>query len=278
LRLISLNVLNGGGERIPAQVEALCGYLPDLVALQEVFAMTVAKYRQAFEARGYPYAVDSFSLAPDLSVLSGPRKYGELLISRWPVERLPPRVDTIPWPERLLSAVVRTPDGECEVHAAHIPNGSNHSWLKIETLEGIYATLAHDSDRARILCGDFNLPQLELPDGTVITWGQRKTANGTYVRESEQNGRWDQGERNIIVGLAAFDLCDAYRLVNGYAQEDYSWYPYRASGEIFGRRFDHIFVSRQLEPIRCVYLHQFRQSVPRLSDHSAVMLETARDT
>src|SRR5690348_359429 len=115
----------------------------------------------------------------------------------------------MPWPERLLSAVVRTPDGECEIHTAHIPNGSNHSWLKIETLEGIYATLAHDSDRARILHGDFNLPQLELPDGTVITWGQRKTADATYVRKCEQNGRWDQGERNIVVGLAAFDLCDA---------------------------------------------------------------------
>lgn len=211
MKLISLNVLNGGGERIPAQVETLCGYLPDQIALQEVFATTVPKYRQAFEARGYPNALDSFSLAPDLSTLTGPRKYGELLISRYTIDPLAPSPRVMPWPERLLSAVVRTPDGKCEIHTAHIPNGSNHSWLKIETLEGIYAALAHDSGRARILCGDFNLPQLELPAGTVITWGQRKTADATYVRKSEQNGRWDQGERNIVVGLAAFDLCDAYR-------------------------------------------------------------------
>ncbi len=60
--------------------------------------------------------------------------------------------------------------GEIELHAAYIPPGSSHGWLKIDTLEGIFRRLAQPSTRPRILCGDFNTPQAERADGRIITW------------------------------------------------------------------------------------------------------------
>jgi exonuclease III len=273
MRLISLNVWNGGGQRIAAQVEALSAHQPDIVALQEVFATSVPRYAAAFAERGLPYPIDCFSLAPDPAVLTGRRGYGELLVSRWPLSPLPPSQFPVPWPERILSAVVQTPGGDCEVHTSYVPDGSGHDWLKIDVLEGMYSTLARHVDVPRILCGDFNLPQFETPTGEVITWGQRRTPSGKVITERHQDGRWDRGERNVMVGLAAFDLVDAFRLLNGYERDEQSWRPLRKSGDTVGYRLDHIFASSRVEPVRCVYLHEFRETTPRLSDHSAMLLD-----
>jgi exonuclease III len=273
MRLISLNVWNGGGQRIAAQVEMLSAHRPDIIALQEVFASSVPRYVDAFAQYGLSYAVDSFSLAPDPTVLTGARRYGELLLTRWPLTPLSPTLFPVPWPERVLSAIVHTPDGNCDIHTTYVPHGAGHDWLKIDTLEGMYSTLARHVDQPRILCGDFNLPQFETPEGEVITWGQRKTARGTYVTERHQDGRWDRGERGVIVGLAAFDLADAFRLLNGYECEESSWCPIRKSGAVVEYRLDHIFASSRMEPVRCVYLHELRRATPRLSDHSAMLLD-----
>jgi hypothetical protein len=74
--------------------------------------------------------------------------------------------------KRLLSVSVTTPAGELEVHSAYIPPGSSHGLIKVKTFEAIYRRLARSCDRARVLCGDFNAPQEERIDGTVVTWGQ----------------------------------------------------------------------------------------------------------
>jgi hypothetical protein len=59
------------------------------------------------------------------------------------------------------------------MHTTHIPPGVTNGWTKIEMLAGVYRELAHPSVIPRMLCGDFNTPQLELPTGEVMTWGQR---------------------------------------------------------------------------------------------------------
>ena len=77
------------------------------------------------------YVLDNRTLAPRPAALTGPRKYGELLASRWPMEALPPARFEIPWPERVLSAAVQLPFGEVEVHVTHLPTGVGHGWIKI---------------------------------------------------------------------------------------------------------------------------------------------------
>jgi hypothetical protein len=84
--------------------------------------------------------------------------------------------------------------------------------------------------------------------------------------------RWDQGERHVLLGLAAFDLHDVDRRLHGDAARAYSWYPRshdpRRQAQILGCRFDHGFASASLHPVSCMYLDAFRAS--GLSDHAAL--------
>jgi hypothetical protein len=111
-----------------------------------------------------------------------------------------------------------------ECHTTHIPPGASNGWIKIETLEGIYNSLAIPSTKLRILCGDFNIPQEESQDGQVVTWAERRKKNGEIVLVSNRGKRWDTAERNVLLGLKAFDLSDVYRFLYEYMVHDYSWY------------------------------------------------------
>jgi exodeoxyribonuclease III len=145
--------------------------------------------------------------------------------------------------------------------------------------EGIYTHLARPTPRARILCGDLNTPQAESADGSVTTWGQ-VIAPGGGVRiwknwrdtlgRVDAGDRWDAAERNVLTGLAHFDLPDVFRTLNGYGVVEYSWY-WKGKERCIGRRFDHVFASRQLCPVRCVYLHALREI--GLSDHSPIEVD-----
>ena len=159
------------------------------------------------------------------------------------------------------------------MHTAHIPPGASHGWIKIETFEGIYERLARRCAHPRILCGDFNSPKDELETGEVITFGQIVRSDGTVRlimhRDARPPSRWDAGERSIIAGLTAHGFIDAYRAVHGYAKPAaYSWQLNRRSGPV-RRRFDHVFVSDDLRPIACDYLHEGRKA--GLSDHALVL-------
>ena len=254
MRLVSWNV-NGRVGRIDEQIAALKKQWCDAIALQEVTQTTAPLLRAGLQGIGLQYVVDSFQRSRNRAALVGPRRYGELIACRWPLRLLSPERFDVPWPERILSVVVQSPSGNIYLHTTHIPPGSTNGWKKIEMLEGIYKRLAHKSRVPRILCGDFNTPQEETSDGKVITWGKGRT-------------RWGSGERNILEGLAEFDLIDVYRFRHGYKVQEYSWYarPY------IGRRYDHVFASRSLlNDVECKYLHSFREK--KLSDHSAIRID-----
>ena len=257
MRLISWNV-NGRLARIVEQVAALVDQNCDFVALQEVKQNSVPIFRERLQHYGFHHVADSFECIADRSLLIGPRRYGELIASRWPIKRLSAPGCNLPWPERLLSVAIRSPQGALQLHTAYIPPGSSNGWRKIETLEGIYQYLAHQTKTPRILCGDFNTPKEEAPDGTVVTWHQNLA-------------RWDAGERNILKGLRRFGLSDAFRHQHGYHLQEFSWYTWTKRG----RRFDHVFASPTLlKNADCHYLHSLR--VPGLSDHSAIVFSFDR--
>jgi exonuclease III len=270
MRLISWN----GAARtklLERQVAALGDRQPDIVAMQEVREPAVERYLAALRAIDLPYAADSFRLSPDRTSLTGARCYGEVFAARWPLRALPPSTFAIPWPERVLSCVAETPWMEIELHTAHIPPGVSNEWIKIETLRGIYQRLVVPSTIPRILCGDFNTPQEETSDGEVITWGQRRRPDGSVVYREDWGEEWDQGERDVIAGLAAYDLPDVFRLLRGYKTQEFSWY-WRGKDKGIGRRFDHVFASRSLNPVGCWYLHDLRD-VDQLSDHAPIEVD-----
>lgn len=75
----------GGGERIERQVEYLATHNPDVIALQEVFVNTDSRYRGSLRKFGYGHAISSFEVRPDCHAAGGKRGYGELVLSKWPL-------------------------------------------------------------------------------------------------------------------------------------------------------------------------------------------------
>jgi exonuclease III len=275
MHIISWN-LAGRQQRIPQQVEMLASCGPDLVALQEVTQPGLSLLRTLLANDGLIHQADSFELAPCPALLTGPRRYGLLIASRFPMRPWEPGRFHVPWPERILSVDIATPCGPLEMHTTHIPPGVTNGWIKIEMLEGLYSGLAHPSTIPRVLCGDFNTPQLERSTGEVVTWGQRiNSKDVAVIRRHIRGGEgvcWDRGERQILQGLAAYDLHDVFRRFHGYATLEYSWYPIRKDllqqARLIGRRFDHSFASASLHLVSCAYLQAFRELA--LSDHAAL--------
>ncbi len=270
MRLISWN-LNGRRAKAADQIAALLRRNPDVVALQEVTRSSLPVLRDALNGGGLQEMADSFSLAPAKYQAKGPRRYGQITASRHPITAQPPERFQVSWTERVLSVHLRIGRREVELHNVHVPPGSSNKWKKIEVLKGIFTTLAVHATTPRILCGDFNTPQAELPTGEVVTWAQRLTADGSWQDMRTLRGGlgsdWKAGELGVLTGLAEYDLPDVYRLLHGYTVEEASWILRRKGTEV-GRRFDHIFASRGLVPLTCEYLHDLRSS--GLSDHSPI--------
>jgi len=270
-RLVSWNVA-GRTSRMKERIQAISRLRPDILALQETTTGNLPAFREALPDIGLVHALDSRTMAAHPAKLIGPRKYGELLASRWPLDAFAPAGFEAPWPERILSALVRVPGGDVEIHVAHLPTGVGHGWLKIETFEGIFAQLARPSTTPRILCGDFNSPQAEGPGGEIITWGQDVGPDGRGTPPPGADA-WDSGERSVLEGLATYDLRDVYRALHPRA-EAFSWY-WRGGGKggatPVGRRFDHIFAAASLGATVCRYEHGVRED--GLSDHSAILAD-----
>jgi len=248
------------------QIAALAAYAPDVVALQEVTAARVPLLRAAFVANGLPYVHETASACTAITD-NRCRDRGVLIASRWPCTLLASPLDhVLPWPERLLSVCVHTLSGDVELHTVYVPSvGSDSRSLsaRLLTLEQLHTRLACTSAIPRILCGDFNLPQHETPDGTVITFAQTRRAGGYSTPQAEGKRRGHQAELRIMGDLAAYDLVDVYRALHGYAHTDASWY-----GRTTGYRLDHLFAATSLRAISCRYLHDLRER--NLSDHSAL--------
>jgi exonuclease III len=154
-----------------------------------------------------------------------------------------------------MSALVESPFGKFEIHTIHVPPATVVGWSKkAATFDCVYERLACDANLPRILCGDFNSPKEELPDGRVLPFGSGRT-------------RQREAELQVMKGLEPFDLTDVYRQLYGYEANERSWY-WEGRGRAIGRRFDHVFASRSLNAVNCQYLHSFREA--RLSDHSAI--------
>lgn len=263
MRLISWNVNGRYGTALGEQIAVVLERGPDLVALQEVRAESLPRWRERLGRAGLVHALDS----ADLLATAGPpgrdyrRVYFNFLASRWSVEQLPGLA--LAFPERYVAARVLRAEAEFEIHVAHLPPGSTRGLSKIEMFEALCARLARVSECPRILCGDFNTPRAERVDGSVEFWG---------AHHAPHTERWNAAERSVILGLADSDLPDVFRALNRYDAADASWISRRGQQEV-GRRYDHIFASRAMHATACCYLHEWREK--GLSDHSAIEADFA---
>lgn len=271
LRVLTWNVA-GRRNRVTAQIDAIKSIDPDVVALQEVTHASRDSFLAGLVESGFHHVIDSFQFSQNPEKPIGPRRYGEIIASRLPAQPISSGEFEIPWPERVLSCWLQHRKGRIEFHTTYIPPGSSNGWVKIETLEGIYRRLARDEPHFRILCGDFNSPDIEFPDGRVKVFGENLKNDGSIVPQRHRGqppARWSCGERRVILGLADFGLPDVFRLIHGYGVNEASWF--LPQNKSVGRRFDHIFATAALNPVTCEYLHHVR--LDGLSDHSALVAE-----
>ncbi len=236
---------------------------PDIVTLQEVS-------RHSARARAWVDRLRDIGLVH--CHLSGEdisrKSYQCLIASRWKVTPVESgwRHDA-PYPELLGRATVSVPDGRTvDVFTAHIPNGSNHGWKKIDTFHVLAAELRRASALPRILTGDFNEPKKIRESGQIVTW--RGTGRTERWRDKFGDERplieWRNGVCAVLNGKSAHGLSDAYRDCHGIQPPDLStWRKYC---------YDHTFVSRHFEVLDCGYYHNWRHQL-KLSDHSPMWTE-----
>jgi exonuclease III len=256
VRVLTWNVA-GRVRRLPEQAEVVAALGADVVALQEVTARTLPAWREALAAAGLPHAATALDDAP--AARGGRRVLGVLTAARGPLERLPPPGD-LPWPERLLAARI----GGIEVVNLHSPIAPAPDLAKVRTHEAVARWLAELPVAPRILCGDFNTPRRELPDGDVLTFAHESSGR----LRPERGERWDAAERALVHDLRAIHgWTDAYRTLHGYGDRSASW---TFTGDKGGWRLDHLLV-RGLEPVACSYAHEWRRA--GLSDHSALVAD-----
>jgi exonuclease III len=270
VRLLTWNL--NGRRKVDGQTAAIADRCPDVVALQEVTAPSTTLLREALAGIGLPHVIDSFASSPEWKPV-GPRKYGLLIGSRFPLAFVA-STEVVPWPERVLSAAVVTPRGAIVIHTTHIPPGCTNGWMKVEMLEAVSAVASAPSPTPCILCGDFNVPQVETAQGRIVTWAEELVKVGEpRLCRRKQGGdarRWDAAERTVMEGGPQRNLIDAFRQLHGYGREEFSWFVRRGTNRT-GRRFDHIFCSRDVGVERCEYVQSVRED--GLSDHAALELD-----
>jgi len=243
----------------------------DIITLQEVTLKSQDFFKDFFRDR---HILSSFDLVPDVSILTGKRKYGQLIISNHPIKYLKDRCINIPFSERVLSGIIENIN--LEIHTTHVPPGSSNGVIKVEHFEGFYEYLFNRKENKKIVTGDFNSPKLENPDGTIVTWGQKVNSKGQARiavnpkwKHQCSGERWDSAERNIIQNHDKLDLKDVFRTVNGYRDNSFSWFAHNSTG----RRYDHIFCSKGIAVKESVYLQSARES--NLSDHTPLFSKIA---
>jgi len=254
VRVITWNVAKRVS-RLAEQAMALAEREPDVVALQEVTRGSLPLWRAACATVGLRDVACSLDDAEPAREPAGRRSTGVLIAARGPVE--PAARFDVPWPETTLAVVT----AGVRVDAVHVPN-ANNGWVKVHTLQAIRAGCAQAPPGPRIVCGDFNVPRREHPDGTVISFAR----DSRERLRSERGPEWDAAELGVVPGLRDLGFRDAFRTVHGYTRREPSWTFRRMGGHDGGWRLDHLFVSSELEVRTSRYHHGWRDA--DLSDHA----------
>ncbi len=238
MRLVSWNILAGGGPRCGAIVKLLRSYDPDVIVLQETVATRATDLCHLLGGAGYAHG---------LSAPRGPKERGLCVLARTPLRRLaeatPPHATIYPrgWLEVelmdcgwRLAAVYGPPEGPL------IPAFWNAA----------AAWLACRATHPFIMLGDFN-------------------AGASWV--DAKNYRFKAGR--AFAELAGIGLVDLWRREHGERRE-HTWFSCPGGGRTGrGFRIDHAFASAMLAErvTSCRYDHKVRKR--GLSDHSLLVVD-----
>lgn len=282
MRVLTWNVKGAFPYQSKDEIEAQVEYLvsleerPDLLLLNEV-----NQYRREFtrellrEELGYDGILDTLSWANELreSTVQPHHDIGHTngnltavrdpdAIERKPLELFDEKYDdedvkhlSTHYPEKILVTSCEFDGVETEVWNVRAVPGSMKGEEKIKIFETVYHRLMNGPETLRILAGDFNSPDEELPDGQAVTHIDDK--------DPKIRHRWRNAALNILKGLGHVGMVDVFRYQWGYGDVE-------TLDVSFGNsRFDHIIASADLNPVDCYYDPESFE----YSDHAALIAE-----
>jgi exonuclease III len=239
MRLVSWNILAGGGTRCGPIVEVLRRYDADLITLQETVPTRAAELCHVLGRAGYTHC---------FSAPRGPRERGLCILARHPLERVadpaPPQAGIYPrgWLEvELIASGVRLAAVYGPAEGPSVPAFWNAA----------AAWLACRATRPFIMLGDFNAGA-----SLVDADDYRFKAGGAFAT------------------LGGLGLVDLWRREHGDTRE-HTWFsrPGGGGGAARGFRIDHAFASPALagRVTSCRYDHEVRER--GWSDHSLLVVD-----
>lgn len=284
----------GSADRISAQIEYLVesADCPDLVMLNEVTTDRRELWHEELrDTAGYSEIVDTLDWSRQLNEIDVPPFQdfngvnGNLIAIHSESEiqnlqRQPASIRDAPFgdselkhwdtnfPEKILNAEVDLDGSTLDLWNIRTVPGSMYGEEKVKILENVYNRILSQSDRPRILAGDFNAPKDETADGEVIPW---RAGQNDALSE-----RWQEAERNILTGLDTGGMVDVFRAIRGYGELDVLdiSHPTGEEGSLSGKRFDHIIASEILNPSDCFY----DEAGLECSDHAPIIAEFFPET
>ena len=198
--ILSWNVHRKSPDKL---IEKIQSENPHIVTLQEITLNQTPEWASGLEKIGlrYHYASGYKGQCKD---------YQCLIASCWPLTPVDTRWrDCAPYPELLGRATVSISEKEeVDLFTAHIPNGVNHGWKKIDTFHVLSAQLRQAEDSPRILTGDFNEPKRFLQSGQLVTWGgeprrpcgRSKKTSLDKDHNERRLSEWTDGVLSVLAG------------------------------------------------------------------------------
>ena len=282
-------------ERIENQVQYLrqTAECPDIIALNEVNRFRRDMWVNELTDLGYTQLVHTLDWAEELgnSEIPPHQDYnhvngnltavhetfrGETLTRKQPSIRngVWEDADLKDWdtnfPEKILHSTVEVDESTIDIWNVRAVPGGMHGEEKVKILKNTFSRIRKDCDSPCILAGDFNSPDQELPDGTLIPW--------RHDQDGEIAEMWVEAEWNILRGLNDNGMVDIFRNQHGYGDLDILDVSHATQTEdplsvppkdVEGKRFDHIIASNELDPQECWYDHEGF----RCSDHAPLIAE-----
>jgi len=235
IRIVSWNILQGGGKRAADIADALRQWKPDVLVCQE--------FRNGKSSLPVRDACDALDLAHTHISDAEARKNTVMLASRFPfeIQSWDPSLDIdLAFSANINLDSAGTTLSSLSLHAGHIPQKKK----QIPYLDYLYKM---EVEEYAMIIGDLNC-------GIPFEDSDTKSFDNTHMFQSLFKRGWT----------------DSWRSRNP-TERQYSWVSSRGNGY----RYDHCLCTKQLDKRieNIKYDHEVRES--RLSDHSALIVELA---
>jgi exodeoxyribonuclease-3 len=243
VRLLSWNILAGGGSRCGAIVDTLRRYDADVLVLQETVSTRAADVCHALHRAGY---------GQGFTAPRGPGDRGLCVLSRLPLRR------------------VRRP---APPHAAVYPRG----WLEVDLVDyGVRLAAVYGPAEGPPIAAFWDAAAAWLPRRVARPFLMLGDFNAGASGVDAEGYRFRAGES--FARLTHMGLVDCWRQAHG-SRREYTWFSHPGGGRAGrGFRIDHAFASPNLaaKVTGCRYDHQVRER--GWSDHSLLVMDLALDS